>query len=83
MSSMQSGPDSDKVLLHECLYWNCPCGQRNIEYWTAKELHTKHIDRLRKKGKALHQTYWTMAAPTEVRCTRCGKEADTLPFVAD
>ena len=78
------GDHSNRVLLHECLYWDCAaCGARNIEHWTAKELSSKHIERLRKKGKSIGQSYWYVAAPSSVICASCGNGFECVAFISE
>ena len=83
MSSMPKGQDSDDIVLAECLYWDCPCGQRNFAYWIPEELSAKHCQRIRKRGRGVGQTVWNISTPRQVMCDRCGKQYDTKPFLAD
>ena len=83
MNSTPSEPGSDKVQLHEALYWDCQCGHRQMEYWIAEELSSKHLDRIRRKGKAVVQTYWYVRIPKKVRCEQCGATFATIEMVVE
>jgi hypothetical protein len=81
---MDERKKAQKVLLQECFCWQCEsCGYRNIAFWIARELSSKHIERLRKKGKRIGQTYWFVESPQVVECESCGGEFECLPFVAE
>ena len=54
-----------------------------MEYWIAEELSSKHLDRIRRKGKAVSQTYWYVRTPKKVRCDQCGAAFATIEMVAE
>jgi len=81
---MSDHSNHSKVLLQECFCWDCEsCGYRNIAFWIARELSSKHIERLRRKGKRIGQSYWFVESPQRVQCASCEAEFDCLPFVAE
>lgn len=82
MSSTPKGQDND-VLLAECLYWDCSCGQRNYAYWIPREISDKHCQRIRKRGRGVGQTVWSISTPVHVECSACGERRKTKPFLAD
>lgn len=83
MSSTPSGPDpsAKKITLYECLFFNCPCGHTQYTHWVAEELSSKHIDRIRGKGKAIVKNYWYLRPPKMVTCASCGAKHQCESFI--